>query len=99
YKPIEWVKLNDNNHQLNIDLYIKQPQIFDLIQTVPYNFQLTCSNRDLKCNLVSPSGSFHLLQYKNGAYELVKRLKEPGLWRLVVQKKDSLHVYAEWKCS
>ncbi|KAG7753916.1 hypothetical protein KL911_002392 [Ogataea haglerorum] len=99
YKPIEWVKKNDNNAHLDFDLYIKQPQIFNLTQNSPYTFQVFSTDSTIKCNLISPTGTFHLLQYQNDAFELTKRLNEPGLWRLVVLNNDSWHVYAEWSCS
>ncbi|KAG7909084.1 hypothetical protein KL906_002578 [Ogataea polymorpha] len=99
YKPIEWVKKNDNNVHLDFDLYIKQPQTFNLIRNLPYKFQVLSTNSTINCNLISPSGNFHLLQYQDDAFELTKRLDEPGLWRLVVLNNDCWHVYAEWSCS
>ncbi|ODV84625.1 hypothetical protein CANARDRAFT_24025 [[Candida] arabinofermentans NRRL YB-2248] len=108
YKEIEWIRFNDKNSELGYDLYVKEPQIFNLTHNQSYDFTIlkgAAASLDLPCKLFSPSGKIYNFETsKSDTLELRKQIREVGCWRLLVPSRNGgdengWHVYAEWNCS
>ncbi|VEU20920.1 DEKNAAC101858 [Brettanomyces naardenensis] len=109
YSPIEWCHTNPLlPPDTSADVYIKEPQIYDLALASSYQFTLKVApnepDKDLdtfRCMLISPSGSFSELErIDSETWEVRKTLRETGEWRLVVPNESNgkWHVHAKWQC-
>ena len=109
FNEIDWCRINPLPTSVSSqDIYIKEPQIYNLLLGRSYTFNIKVHSRredqnseEFRCMLIAPSGEFSEFQkIANGVWEFRKTLRESGQWRLVVPNENTgkWHVHSKWRC-